>query len=437
MKEFNTSEALQQYILETTEKDDNAVKQFNQAGIPFVMVNNPEDVKIKGQQMKKDDKFVIYANGALELVKADKAKELTKTTFTKQELPKSNSSKFVTITLPSQSPNVGAYSYEFNKSAIGAYAKTEFQNKRNPNSKVTKFTLSATIAEKLNEIKENMAKFGTKAKNIEPSLQTDEFEVSDNFFKRENPMMKSSRFKEEFMKAPEQSIDETQKLIEQINDSIRKCEVFLGEMKEAQLASNAKGYDKAKGELQKEIAKLKELEIKAIKESKGQFAYDKIAGIKEINELQKLAQEADKEGPEKIHEKIKKHTKENYFVIYLNDMMNIRENLSKDEQLGIEAASAGTTVSGYGEKTKNAKTYRVDKENNSDVLSDIRDGSYNREYGALDGAANTTQQGEKDSVDDILDSPYEPRAYNTDYINRVIEEEDEREEERERTRFNN
>ena len=437
MREFNTSEALQQYILETTEKNDGAVQQFDRAGIPFMMVNNPEDAIIKGQHMKKDDKFVIYANGALELVKADKAKELTKTTFTKQELPKSNSSKFVTITLPSQSPNVGAYSYEFNKNAIGAYAKTEFQNKRNINSKVTKFTLSSAIAEKLNEIKENMAKFGTKAKNIEPSLQTDEFEVSDNFFKRENPMVKSSRFKEEFMKAPEQSIDETKKLIEQINDSIRKCEIFLGEMKEAQLASNAKGYDKAKGELQKEIAKLKELEIKAIKESKGQFAYDKIAGIKEINELQKLAQEADKEGPEKIHEKIKKHTKENYFVIYLNDMMNIRENLSKEEQLGIEAASAGTTVSGYGEKTRNAKTYRVDKENNSDVLSDIRDGSYNREYGALDGAANTTQQGEKDSVDDILDSPYEPKAYNTDYINRVIEEEDEREEEQERTRFNN
>lgn len=433
MREINNNEDLKKYIVEIAKEETVPQTQKFYTDIPCVIVTNPTDIKFKGQQMNKGDKFAVYANGMTRPIKAEKAPEFAKSSFTMKEIKENKSPKFTSITISSNSPNAGAYMYEFNKNKVGAYTLTEFQNRRNPNSKITRFTLSGEMEEKINKIKESIKEFGNKAKYTEPIRTNDVFDVTKCEYVGYNSI--SNKFREEFIKAPEQTIDETKNVIEQINDSIRKCEVFLGEMQNAQMSANKDGFNKAKVELQKEIARLKELEIKAIEKSDGRFTYDKVMAIREINELNTMVQQATIENldsPHKLNEKLKTHTRDNYFVIYLNDMMNIKENLSLEEQQGIIAASAGTTAVGYGNKTKNAESFREGKINNSDALSDGRDLNYGENYGALDGVANQTQQPETDTFDDILNS--ESKPYSIDYINRTIEQEDDRDE-KERTLY--
>ena len=431
MREINTNDELKKYITEIAKEEPVQQPQNFHTDIPCVLVTNPIDIKLKGQDMKKGDKFAVFANGTTQPIKEGKVPEFAKSSFTIKEIKENKSPKFTSITIASDSPNKGAYMYEFNKNKVGAYTVTEFQNRRNNKSRITKFTLVAEMEEKLNEIKNNIKQFGNKAKEMEPIKQNDVFDVKSCEYMRDNTV--SNKFREEFMKAPEQAIDETKKIIEQINDSIRKCEIFLGEMQNASMMSNKNGFDKAKIELQKEVAKLKELEVKAIEKNDGRFTYDKVMAIREINELNTMVQQATMENinsPHKLNEKLRTHTKENYFVIYLNDMMNIRENLSLEEQQGIVAAGAGTTVTGYGNKTQKAAQFREDKENNSDALSDGRDLHYGEDYGELDSVANQEQHG--DLFESVLNS--EDKPYSIDYINRTIEAEDDRDE-KERTLF--
>lgn len=431
MKEINTVEDLKKYITEIAKEEPVIPQQNFHTDIPCVMVTIPTDIKLKGQQIKKGDKFAAYANGTIQPVKAEKVSEFAKSSFTAKEIKKEKSSGFTSITLSSDSPNVGAYMYEFNKNKIGAYTITEFQNRKNAKSKITKFTLIADMEEKLQRIKMDIRQFGNKAKNVEPINKNDIFDVSKCEYVKGSTV--SNKFREEFMKAPEQAIDETKKIIEQINDSIRKCEIFLGEMQNAQMSANKDGFNKAKIELQKEVAKLKELEVKAIEKNDGCYTYDKVMAIREINELNNMVQQATIESldsPHKLNEKLKTHSKNNYFIIYLNDMMNIRENLSLEEQQGVIAASAGTSAVGYDKKTRMAESFREGKINNSDALSDGRDLNYGKNYGELDGVANQTQQPKIDTFDDIMNS--ETKPYSIDYVNRTIEEEDERDE-KERT----
>lgn len=395
MNEINNKQEMRDYIMDTMKKDSKSIEINNEiGGMPFVAIENPKDVKIQGKMFKKGDKFVLYADGTLELLNTEKAKDMQKTEYTRQDARKADSPRFAVAVLSGKSPNLNTLEYEMKKNQI-EFATANFKNERTEDEFV-RFTFNKKHTSIVGEINKAIKDFGKKLTDRpQPELDTDKYKLVSTRYERIDKS--DDKYIQEQMHVPEQTRDSAKALLEQINDSIRKCETYLGEMKEAQLTSNKKVYDKAKGDLNREYAKLKELQYKAIEENQKEHMYDKAIAIKAIDSLGQDIKEAtmfDKEGPDKLKTKLK-GLPTSYFIIHLNDMLSIKENLSKQEQMDVMSALDGTTSQGYSQQTKNARNYGIGKEENDTVLSDVKsDGDYHIDYGEA-GTANGSQHEEK------------------------------------------
>ena len=423
MEEIKNGKDLHDYLLDSIKKQD-IVVNTEPTGMPFVLVNNLSEVKVKDKTMKQGDKFVLYSDGTVELMQSDKVANLQKTELTKKELSTPDSAKFGVAVLSNKSPNVNVLHYEMKRSGV-EFASAQFTNQRT-GEQYTRFTYPKNKVDVIGAINQSIKAFGKKPTDKPaPALESDVYKLdSATFEKSEN------RYKVELQKIPEQALNRAVQLKKQIEDSVRKCEVFLGQMKEAQLSSNKKSYDKAKGELEKEFRKVKQSYEALVMENPQGTLFDKAIALQQMQQMEEQVKSTNMfqmGEPDKLKEKITKSVRESYFIIHLNHMLEIRENLSKQEQIDTMSALNGATAHDYGKQTKAAYQGGNAKESHDTVLSDVRsDGAYGTNYGEA-GTANTTQKPAIEEKKSFMDN-----------INAMIEEEYEEDTRyTERTLFNN
>ena len=424
MKEINTKKELEEYLIKLAEKeskDKNIIS--NTPFINSAILHNTEDVMINGNKISKGDKFYISSNGNIIPIKANQIDIYNeiKPTYKKSDLNITGNDKTpYSIPIKAKSSYLNAFEHHFKENKIPA-VKSEFVNSEG------KEIITLSFAEK----------FANKVKDIAKSIQTDKNinkndgeKVYDNetlYFSKSqflnNRMPKTDdKYLQELERIPEQELDHEQVLLKEIHDSIIKCEVYLGEMREASIKRDTVAFNKSKTNLQKEHDNLKALETELVKTDTRMELFEKIVAINTINEI---SHEIDKQIDELSITNIKKlptkeingqELKSDYYALHVKAMLDMKENLSMDELIGTvgNASTIHTTSEKYKPETMDATKFSQGIRSIDGSVSDAMDGHY-EEYRPETGDSVANSVPEKEvNADDILDAPLPPPHYDFD-----------------------
>ena len=427
MQKITNNEELLEYIVDMAEKQKPILYQ-NDFRNTFVL-KIPDNVEINTHtyRLKKGDYLHISSDKTIIPSKSGAPVMRVQKPYKKADLYEENGS-FIRFPVSAKSDYLKSFEDEFNKNGI-SYTKSTFSNKKGNKivalSVVKHASKDKNISDKIKKIASNI-KSKYKDKNIQTGevvgesdeLVHEKTEYNSNILKNKY----TDKYITELQRIPEQEKDAVQALLKEIHDHLLKCEVYLGEMREAQNRNDAIAYQRHKDGLQKELYELKNLEVKLVKSEKEFSAFEKVYALHLIHEM---SNEADKQFQLLQIENITnpfmdKKTKEKLndgYTWFIKWSMDMRENLG-EALLGRVAGIADihTTIETHKPEVVAAKYISVNDKETSNGISQYLDGTPNKEYTVSNHVIDST-------ADDILNADYKPGLPHYDFETPPLEKE--------------
>ena len=416
--EHNLTEKQEKEVLKSIDRENIPDNIYSQ--IPFM-----NGIMLPTTQKDRTRKVLTSSGKILSLEEYEKIGEKYNNEFKKEELRFFDEKDSLPYFLPvrAESSYIKKIENDLKKSEI-SFTKTTFETK--DNKKIYSLSFNNKDIPHIQKILSNTI-------NDPHISKTDGIKIDNNeiirFKKSEyilNKRKVTDKYIEELSKIPEQEKNPIQELLRKVHDSMIKCEMYLGQMKEATIARDENAFAKAKTSLKKEYIDLCQYEKELAKEDTSLDVFEKSVTILAINQLIKRV---DKQVEEMTVDNAKhisllkdqkdKELKTDYFAQHIKAMLDNRENLSTQELLNTIGAadSIHATAKEYKQETIFNKHDTQNVESKSDTLSDLSTDGHTDGH-RVDGITNTS----KVNVNDILDGSM-PDAPRYDFTTPPLEKE--------------